>query len=106
MKSLYIALFAVVAAVTTGCAGTGMMSGTGYAMINMETTEGQSVTAHKTGTKTGKGCTSNILGVYASGDASINTAAKSAGITNISTVERQFTNYIVYGKMCTIVTGN
>jgi len=90
----------------TGCSTTGLNSGTGFALFNIETTEGELVTAHKSGTKEGRGCTSNILGIYASGDASISATAKLAGITNISTVERQYTNYLVYGKMCTIVTGN
>ena len=92
--------------VLSGCA-TGMMSGTGGAFITMGTIEGQSVTAHKAGTKTGTACTMNVMGIYAAGDASIATAAKAGSITNISTVDRQYTNYAgVYGKMCTIVTGN
>ena len=97
---------AVVLTLLTGCATTGYFSGTGGALINLGTTEGQLVTAHKVGTKTGTACSNNYFGVYAAGDASISTAAKSAGITNISTVEKQYTNYVVIGKMCTIVTGN
>ena len=89
----------------TGCA-TGMFSNTGGAFITLAVTEPQSVTAHKAGTKTGTACTSNILGIYASGDASASTAAKNGGIANISTVEKQYTSYAgVYGKFCTIVTG-
>ncbi|MBU6152818.1 MAG: hypothetical protein KGP28_00820 [Bdellovibrionales bacterium] len=91
----------------TACATTGMNSGTGTAFINMETTEAVTATAHKLGTKTGTACSSNILGIYASGDASVHAAAKAGGITNITSIDKQFTNYaFVYGKMCTIVTGN
>jgi len=105
MKHLLTITFLL--AICTGCASTGMLSGTGGALFTMGTTEGELVTAHKVGTKKGMACTSNILGAYSSGDAGISTAAKSAEITNISTVERQYTNYFyVYGKMCTIVTGN
>ena len=93
--------------IVSGCAMTGGSSGTGGAWLTMGTTEGILVTAHKAGTKTGTACTSNILGLYSSGDASIDTAAKAGGITNVSTVDRQYTNYAYfYGKMCTIVTGN
>ena len=94
------------AVMMTGCA-TGMMSGTGGAFITLGTVEGIAATAHKPGTKTGMACTMNILGIYAAGDAGISTAAKTVGIQNIATVERQYTNYAgIYGKMCTIVTGN
>ncbi len=104
MKTLLPTLSLII---LTACATTGMNSGTGTAFINMETTEAVSVTAHKLGTKTGMACSSNILGVYASGDASVHTAAKAGGITNITSIDKQFTNYaFVYGKMCTIVTGN
>ncbi len=90
----------------SGCSTTGYFSGTGGAIINTGVTEGQSVTAHKVGMKTGTACADNYFGIYAAGDASIATAAKNAGITNISTVERKYTNYLVIGKMCTEVTGN
>ena len=90
----------------TACASTGMFSGTGAAFITMEVKEPVSATAHKAGSKTGSACTSNILGIFASGDASVEAAAKAGGITNISTVDKQFTNYaFFYGKMCTFVTG-
>ncbi len=104
MKQL-LPLFAF--ALVTGCATTGGSSGTGGALYTKGVREGISATAHKPGSKTGMGCTTNTLGFFSEGDASISTAAKSAGITNISTVEREYTNYFYfYGKMCTIVTGN
>ena len=104
MKS-FIFLLSLLA--LTGCATTGLSSGTGGAFITIEVTEPTNATAHKPGSKKGMACTTNILGFYASGDASIETAAKAGGISNIATVDRQFTNYaFVYGKMCTIVTGN
>jgi hypothetical protein len=91
----------------SACATTGMFSGTGGAFLAMEVVEPHAVTAHKLGAKTGTACTANILGFYSSGDGSIQAAAKAGGITNISTVDKKFTNYAyIYGKMCTIVTGN
>ena len=104
MKSL-IPLLSLIA--LTGCATTGVFTGTGGAFITIETTEPQNATAHKPGAKKGTACTTNYLGIYAAGDASIASAAKAGGISNIATVDRQFTNYAgLYGKMCTIVTGN
>ena len=94
-------------ALITGCATTGMNSSTGVGVYTAGLREGITATAHKPGTKTGMACATNILGLYVTGDATISEAAKLAGITNIATVEREFTNYVFfYGKMCTIVTGN
>lgn len=58
------------------------------------------------GTKVGTGCTTNILGVYASGDASVANAAKSAGITKIASVDGKATNILTfYSTYCVVVTG-
>jgi len=93
--------------VLAACATTGMNSGTGSAFFNMETTEAVTATAHKLGSKTGMACATNILGIYASGNASVHAAANAGGITNITSIDKQYTNYaFFYGKMCTIVTGN
>ena len=56
--------------------------------------------------KTGESCASTIVGLYASGDASIAAAKKVAGITKIATVDHRSSSYIVYGEYCTIVSGN
>jgi len=104
MKSL-IPLFSLL--ILAGCATTGSNSGTGAAFFNMETTEAVAVTAHKLGSKSGTACATNILGIYASGNASVHAAAQAGGITNITSIDKQYTNYaFFYGKMCTIVTGN
>ena len=57
-------------------------------------------------TKTGESCASSVLGLYASGDASIMAAKKACGITNIASVDHRSSSYIVYGEYCTIVSGN
>ena len=57
--------------------------------------------------RTGEACSTGILGLYASGNSSVNTAKTRAGITKISTVEERYTHYMLgaYTKYCTIVTG-
>ncbi len=57
-------------------------------------------------TKTGEACSLHYAGVYATGDASIETAAKNGGITNVVSADYHMTNQIVMGKFCTIVRGN
>ena len=58
------------------------------------------------GPRRGEASMDEILWVVSSGDASITAAAKSAGITKISTVEHEFVNVLcLYQKYTTIVTG-
>jgi hypothetical protein len=56
--------------------------------------------------KTGEACISSILGVVATGDASLEAAKKAGGITTISHVDHeQFGVLGVYATSCTIVHG-
>lgn len=58
------------------------------------------------GSKHGEACASNVLGIIASGDASAATAAKTAGITKIATVDGKATNILFfYSTYCVVVTG-
>ena len=58
------------------------------------------------GGKRGEGCTSNILGIFASGDASAASAAKSAGITKVGSVDGTASNILgLYTTYCVVVTG-
>jgi hypothetical protein len=54
------------------------------------------VTSNSVGTKVGVGTASSILGIISSGDASIQAAAKSAGITKISHVDYESTNILTF----------
>lgn len=56
--------------------------------------------------KTGEACISSILGVVATGDASVEAAKKAGGITQVSHVDHeQFGVLGVYATSCTIVHG-
>jgi hypothetical protein len=58
-------------------------------------------------TKTGEACVSSILGLVATGDASIEAAKKAGGITTIAHVDHeQFAVLGVYATSCTIVHGS
>ncbi len=58
-------------------------------------------------TKTGKACASSILGIIATGDASIKSAAKKGGIAKVSTVDYSaFSILGFYAESCTIVSGS
>jgi hypothetical protein len=66
-----------------------------------------SVAAPTVGSKTGTSTCSAILGLFASGDASVKKAALNGGITKIMTVDTNTKAYLggLYWSVTTIVTG-
>ena len=60
----------------------------------------------KVGAKEGRACAQSILGVFATGDASIKAAAAAGGITRIDSVDHHSTWKLVMGEYCTIVRGS
>jgi hypothetical protein len=58
------------------------------------------------GSKTGQACASSILGLVATGDASIAAAAAASGISKIETVDHHTTHKVLFGEFCTVVHGN
>lgn len=58
------------------------------------------------GTKVGKACGKNILGLFITGDMSVAAAKKNGRITKVSSVDKDIKSYAVYAEVCTIVTGN
>jgi hypothetical protein len=60
----------------------------------------------RVGAKEGRACAQSILGVYATGDASIKAAAAAGGIKKIDSVDHHSTWMLVMGEYCTIVRGS
>lgn len=57
-------------------------------------------------TKRGEACLSNILGLVATGDASIDAAKKAGNITRIASIEsNQARVFGYYARFCTVVIG-
>ena len=91
----------------SSCASVGAGSGTGTGYIYTNHTEGVIATANQAGKKRGQACTSNILGLFTSGDASMGAAMKDGAITIVNSADRYYNSVMgVYGQMCLIVTGN
>jgi hypothetical protein len=108
MKNLAIlvALGAAAVSVIPGCAiatgGNGYLSGTIYSGYKMGGAVGPG-----TGTKSGEACASSILGVFASGDASIAAAKTAGGITQVAHVDHTIMSILgVYATTCTVVVGS
>lgn len=58
-------------------------------------------------TKEGEACASSLLGLIATGDASIETAKQNGDITEVISVDHKSTSILgLYATFCTIVKGN
>jgi hypothetical protein len=58
-------------------------------------------------TRTGTGCDTSVLGLVAFGDASIDSAKTTSGITEVSSVDAEtFSVLGIYGTYCVTVRGN
>ncbi len=100
MKNLILS-FAILG-LFMSCASTGPVGGGLYHSIKY----GVNATSKTKGFKTGTACQSSILGLFASGDASIATAKANGEIKSVHTIDAESTNILgFYKKYCTIVTG-
>lgn len=63
------------------------------------------VTDNPVGHRQGKACVTNLLGLIATGDASISTAARNGGVTKVATVDTVMKGGFFVGSYCTYVTG-
>jgi uncharacterized lipoprotein NlpE involved in copper resistance len=89
----------------SSCAGP--MTRSGMGLIYMDHHEGDQVTSLRAGKKRGTACVENFMGLVLSGDSTMSAAMKDGAITEVSSVDRYFKNYLgLYSKTCTVVTGN
>lgn len=96
---------ALIAVSLTGCA-TSIWNKGGMGGIYTDTKDSFLATGAQ-GARTGKACQQNILGAVVTGDASVEAAKKEGGIRTVSSIDNEFNSILgVYGKYCTIVTGN
>ncbi len=58
-------------------------------------------------TKKGRACSKGVLGLFGSGDSTIETAKKLGGITKVAYVEEEFHHVFLgfYSRYCVIVSG-
>ena len=97
-----IACVAALALGMTSCGAVGVV-GAAY----QDTTTPEAVTANALGSKVGQADVLSILGVVALGDAGVQKAAKQAGITKVSHVDKKtFSVLGVFTKVTYTVYGN
>ena len=97
MGSLSLLALASCSTVTTGA---------GMGVLFTGVTEGQIATSNPVGTKVGESSSIGVLGLVAVGDASIQNAAKQAGITKVSHVDVKKTSVLgLFASYKTLVYG-
>lgn len=104
MKLIKTMLVLAVFIFTAGCATGRSPVSPGFLVTFVEGSE--SVTPNALGSKRGSACATNVLGWVAFGNASIQAAAKDAGITKISHVDYSTNSILMlYATSCTKVYG-
>lgn len=104
MKKFALSLVFVSLMLLSGCAAVGMSPVTGFIYTDVKAPV--TVTNNSKGTKTGEAVCSSILGIVATGDCSIDAAAKNGNITKVHTVDYKTKNILgVYATVTVIVTG-
>jgi hypothetical protein len=104
MKVLSLALLS--ALMMTGCAGAQFASKGGMGFIYRDSVEANAVTSSPDATKKGEACTTNILGLVNTGDASADAAKKNGGITTVSSSDDKYFNILgIYSSYCSVVRG-
>ena len=102
MKKLLAGMFACAALLSVGCAKAPVVGG-----IFTDVKDGLAVTGNAGSSKVGTAEVKGYVGLVALGDASIQTAAREAGITRIHHVDYQTKSYVgVYTIYTIIVYGD
>lgn len=105
MKKVCLSVAAALALLVSSCAVVSTPAGMGVLYTGV--TSGESVTSNPLGKKVGQSSASNILGLVATGDASIDLAAKKVGIKKISHVDVKKTSVLgIFASSTTIVYGD
>ena len=97
-----------------GVIGLGLLSLTGcqpvmspvMGILSLDTKMGWVATTNANATKEGKACANTIMGLVATGDASIAAAKAAGGITEVSSVDVSSKSILgITAEFCTIVRG-
>ena len=89
-----------------GLSGCAMVRAPATGFLYTDTQSGVDSTSNQAGNRLGVSCLTTILGLVATGDASIESARRNGGITLISSVDETSNSILgVYGKYCVVVRG-
>lgn len=104
MKKIVATSVVAVSALMTGCAGVATpANGALFSNVKWDSSIANNTVEAE---KQGEACVSSVLGLVASGDASIEAAKAAGGITEVATIAHNSSNVLgFYAKYCTIVSG-
>ena len=104
MKILFLSMITLLGMGLTGCANVRGPAPAALSFYASPVDAGPAAIAQPG--KRGEACAQNILGLVATGDASIDSAKRNAGITRVASVEQTAARVLgYYAKYCTIVRG-
>ena len=63
------------------------------------------VTNNSGATKVGRACGKNFLGLFITGDMSVEAAKKDGKITQVASIDKEIKSYALYAEVCTVVRG-
>ncbi len=63
------------------------------------------VTNNSGATKVGRTCGKNYLGLFITGDMSVEAAKKDGKITQVASIDKEIKSYALYAEVCTVVRG-
>ena len=63
------------------------------------------VTDNSGSTKVGRACGKNYLGLFITGDMSVEAAKKDGKITHVTSIDKEIKSYALYAEVCTVVRG-
>jgi len=104
-KNQFIAMGVVGAGLTALLAGCQPVQSPVMGALYLDV-KGPVTATSSSGTREGKACAQTILGMVGTGDASIDTAKRVGGITEVSSVDHSSKSILgITGEYCTIVRG-
>ncbi|MEN9581970.1 MAG: hypothetical protein RJA70_4979 [Pseudomonadota bacterium] len=100
-------LGSLVALQSAGCAGIAFANrDVGHGLFYASNRTNELTSDNPIGTKKGEACASSVLGLVTTGDASVASAAQSAGISKVATVDNRYDQVLgLYASYCVSVTG-
>ena len=104
-----ILLISVLSLFLVSCAGGRTQSGVNAGILysSWEDTISASVDNSIPVVKNGKACSTNILGLVASGDSSVEAAKRNGGVSKVAFADTTYMSVLgIYQEGCTIVKGN
>lgn len=107
MLRLSVAALAAVCLLAMGCYSAPVMPPSGFIYSNIEAPVSPAVSGQPIGARRGTASSTAILGLFATGDASVKKAVQDGGISDPKHIDYEYFNFLgLYQKFTTVVYGD